>query len=296
MLEKQIESVKLNPEVLRISTEMALRASLMAIANAEMDIALLESVIELNKENLRIVTLKHERGQASENDLRTAEHSLAQNEKNLAALKISLDNEKKALNNLLQQPLLQKTVIEYEIETGELPEDVEKFIADKIKNDPTLKQKEIEVEIKKLDLDNKQTLLRDREREKARNTDPEKNEQFIDDTNRAKRERDDARRAHEAAIRSLDDAKRSMEVAILSHINTLIQMDNRTTSLLADKENAERLLQTVKTSLNVGMVTQYEVDSAALGIAKIETDIEKNIMPQWLQYFRLEHPFLLNFN
>lgn len=264
-LDKQIDYVKLNQDMLKISKEMSLRNTLVNIANAEWDIKLLEATITLNEENVRRVGLKKQYGLASDNDLRAVEQTLEQNIANLETQRITLANERQSLNQLLQQPLTANIVVQYERTFTDPPTDIDAYIKNKGKNEPTMKQKQINVDLKKSDKDN--------------NTDPSQKTTLENEYDKAVRER--------------DDAKKSLEAAIRTNYNNLDQLMKREASLQIDLEKAHDNYRTAQANLNAGLATQYDVDSVTLSILSNEIAIEKNYNSVWTLQFGLANPFLL---
>ena len=288
-IDKQIDSLKLNQDMVKISTEVSLRNILVNIENYGLDIGLLEETIVQNEANVVRVGLRRQYGMASDNDLRAAEQALAQNQANLDALLISLENEKINLNKILQLPLTQASVVDYERAAENPPEDLEKYIKDKLKKDPSVKQKQNTLDMKKREYDDyieQQRLIRLQiyygllKPEEAPPVDPMREISLKSEYDKAKRE--------------LDDAKKAMETAIRANCNNLEQIRQRQVSLLVDLEKANDSYETATAHLQAGFATQYDVDNALLAISNTNVSIQKNLNSYWTLRFLFNHPFLLS--
>jgi hypothetical protein len=264
-LDRQMDSLRLNREIIYAGTEMSLRNTLVNLANYEMDIQLMEETITLNEENVRRVTLRRQFGMASENDQRTAEQTLTQSRTNLEALLISQASEKQSLNKFLHLPLEKQVTVEWEREFIDMPDDLNEFIAMHIRNAPTIKQKQFDVDIKKAN--------RDFNKEESRKL--------------------TLRSEYDQAQRELADAKLALEAAIRSGNQNMEQLQKRDEALHVDAEKAIDQERTVQAHLSAGLVTQYEVEQVALAIINSEVAIEKNLNQLWTLQFVLTHPFLL---
>lgn len=264
-LSRQINSLRLSQDMIKISTEMSLLNSLANIDNYEMDIALLTDTVALNEVNLRQVELRHQLGLASDNDLRAAEQSLAQNKTNLETQQINLASERQTLNRILQLPLTQAVTVEYERKLNSLPADLSAYIKDKGKNEPTIKQKQITVDMKNSDLKD--------------NQDP--TQELTLQLN------------YDKAVRDRDDAKLALEAAIRANYNNLDQLLKREESLQVDLDKSMNNYRTMEANLAAGRVTQYDLDNVALSIVNCENAIEKNKNSIWTLQFAFAHPFML---
>jgi hypothetical protein len=263
-LERQMETLELNKALIRTGTELSLRHTLVTLANLETDIALMEASVALNEENLRRVTLRHQFGFASDNDQRAAEQALEQARTNLASLLITQTGETQNLNKLLQLPLEQKIIVNWEREFTELPGDINAFIAEQAATAPTLRQRQLNADTKKAN--------RDINNDDDMDT-PLQNE-------------------YDQAMRELADARFSLEAAIRANSQNLEQLQKRSENLQLDLEKAEDQKRTLEAHLRAGLVTPYEISQVSLSIANAEAAIEKNLNQLWLLQFGFMHPYL----
>jgi hypothetical protein len=276
-LDKQMDSLRLNREIILAGVEMSLINSLITIASHEWDMALLEATIALNEENLTRTALRHEFGLASDNDLRTAEQALAQNRTNLENLLITLSGEKQALNKILQLPLDDEIVVEWERASFDGPEDAEAlntYIAQQFETAPTILQKQINADIKKDNWDDYRRLNRNLRRDDSQN-------------NKLKNE-------YEQAQRELNDAKLALEAAIRKGSQNIDQLTTREQTLAVDAQKAADQLNTLQAHHKAGLVTQYEINQVLLAIQNAEIALEKNQNQLWLLQFAFLHPYLLS--
>jgi hypothetical protein len=265
-LERQMESLELNRVLIQAGTELSLRNILVTLANLEMDKTLIESTLALNEENLRRVTVRREFGLASDNDLRAAEQVLEQTKMNIGAMLITQTNETQNLSKLLQLPLEDEVMVEWERDLIGFPEDLTVFIQNQTAGAPTIKQKELNYTTKKASRD---LYKNDDDRKLALQSE------------------------YNQALRELNDAKHSLEAVIRTSNQNAEQLRQRDEALRMDLEKATNQKETVRAHLNAGLVTLYELEQAALAILNAETAIEKNMNQLWLLQFSFMHPYLM---
>jgi hypothetical protein len=264
-LERQMESLELNRRIINTGIEMSLRNALVNIANLELDINLLEATIELNEENLRRTTLRRQFGLASDNDQRVAEQTLTQNRTNLETLLITLANEKQSLSKILQLPLEQVVTVEWERRFVQIPDNLQGYIEVQTAASPVIKQREIAIEIRKANLDINE-----------------------DDSKKLSLQNE-----YDQALRELNDAKLALEAAIRLSNQNKNQLLTREEALKIDAEKAADQERTLQAHLNLGFITQFEIDQIRLSILNTEIQLEKNLNQLWVLQFAYLNPFLL---
>jgi len=244
-----------------------------------MDAEIAEASAAHNAESLRRVALRSKFGLASANDVRSAEQTLAQSLNNLESLRISIENERNSLRKILRLPLEDERIIdvEYEFELSGLPEDTEEYVADRLLNEPTMRQKQFNVDIKKAEHDDYM----------KQNRDFKKEDEVIKQTDVLKRELD-------KAVREQNDARVSLEAAMRSNLSRIEQSEKRSEALLVDLQKAEDLRDVLTARFKAGFVTKFDADGAALSVLQNEISIQKNINNIYLLGFMQANPFLLN--
>ncbi|MDR1664150.1 MAG: hypothetical protein LBR83_04410 [Clostridiales bacterium] len=274
-MDRNMESLKLGQQMIPVTREISLRNALKDEANALLDIELMEATLVLDEENVRRVTLKNEYGLASSAEVREAEQTLAQNQKNLEALNIQLENYSQAINEVLQLSPYEKIRVTYIRTLSNPPANIEVFLTERLLETPSLKQKEIETAIKKAELD-----YRDSEnKRRGIKLDKDKIDTLKVEYDKLAREYEDRRIALEAAIR-----------ANFSDLEALLKKEE---TLTVELEKANDTYETALIRLNAGQVTQYDADLARLGIKQKEIEIEKNKNDYWTLKFMFDNPFLL---
>jgi outer membrane protein TolC len=264
-LERQMEILEYNRCLIVTGTEMSLVNALINIENLQLDKRLIEENITLSEESLRRIGIRRQFGQASENDYRLAEQALTQNRTNMDVLSAMVSNEKRNLNRLLQLSPEEEIIVVWERDDIELPEDIDEFIQVQLEDAPTIKQKILNVEIKKANMDIN---------------------------------RDDARKLslqneYDQALRELNGAKISLEAAIVQNGQNIEQLIQREASLWVDVEKAADQYFIVETHVNAGTVTAFELEHVSLATLHAETAIIKNQNQLWLLHFIFMHPYLI---
>jgi outer membrane protein TolC len=134
---------------------------------------------------------------------------------------------------------------------------------------PTIKQKQINADIKKANMDFNTKHTKDESKKLTLQSE------------------------HGQALRELNDAKRSLEAAIRQTAQQMEQLAKRGESLLLDAEKATDQRNAIQAHFNAGLVTAYELSQVALAITNAEIAVEKNKNQQWLLESAMAFPFLL---
>jgi len=254
---------------LRLNVETAFRNHLSAINGFETDIATLEANTALQERLLEQTTLRHEHGMASETDLREARHTLDQNALNLEMLRLSLENERTQLNRLINQPITANIRIIYDITDFEpLPEELEsdRFIQRLAARDHTLLNWEDQVELRRHEWQRQLHL-----------SEPEVRALRLE---------------HQLATLERNLARRQAELNVRNAIAEWERLTEEEAALYAEVAQARDEYENMKNRLEAGMVTQIQVDMAAMGLAAQEARLARHGYAFWIARLRVEHPYV----
>ncbi len=264
--ENQRSNVDLNEQIIKDSSELMLLTHLTAIAGYEQDIALLKEKIALDKVNYKNLQLKQQLGMASAYDVTAAQQSLDQSEANLAALEISLSDERVALNNTMKLKPDTKIKVEFKPEVKKFELDLNSHIRRKMDTDLNIRVKKQAIE----------------EAEYRIDTRIDTEESRLNNENKLRQ-----------AIRDLDDAKQKLDKNIRNAYNNLKKLEEQQKSLELDLKKMQDNLKKMQTNLEAGLVTPYDVMAVQLGITQAEIAIKKNEYAYSNLLFAIDHPYLL---
>ncbi len=265
-LQNQRANVELNEQLIKDSSELMLRTHLTAIAGYEQDIKLLEEEIALDKVNFKNLQLKQELGMASSYDVTVARQNLEQSETKLSASKISLDNERVALNNTMKLKPDAKIRVEFVPEVKKFELDVNSHIRRKMDTDINIKVRRQAIEEAEYRIDTR--------------IDTEESRLANENTLRQ-------------AIRDLDDAKLKLDKNIRNAYTNIKQLEERQKSLELDLKKMKDNLKKMQANLEAGLVTPYDVMSVQLGVTQAEIALKKNEYSHSNLLFSIDHPYLL---
>lgn len=268
-IEIQKQMIDVNEQMVRDGVELALKSYINNIKNTQRQIELLDANVELGKQNIENLELKNKLGYESDYNLESAKTTQMQNESSLEVLKLNLQTQKQALNNLLGLDANQDVYVESDVTFDALEDiDLEQYI---------LRQREIDPSIKTLQ--SNVTLAEYKERTNAA-YDSESEISVRNELNTAKR--------------NLEDGKDTLEQNIRTAYNNIKQLEENNKSLLRAVEQAKDDYNSVVASYNAGMATEYEVNQAKLGILSAEKDVEDNAASYDLLTFTFGKPYLLS--
>jgi outer membrane protein TolC len=266
-LDDQMYILRIQQQQSKLGIENTLRSLMIVVAELEATITTMEANLALSEENLRRVTVRHSFGLASSNELRAVRQALNIEEMNLLLRKTNLYNARNSLNLLLGQPLAQHTIIEFERELPEIPEDLDAHINEIIPQTPSIR-------LLQMDVDREYEAMR-----AYRGTDRE--------TRAALRE------AYERATQRRNQSMLTMEAALRRAYNDLLNLQTQKESQLLQVYRAQQALETAETNLALGRVTRHEITQAQLAIFQAEQAIESTLNQKWTLAFRLQNPTLL---
>ena len=279
-VETTLDNVELTKAQIRDATDVTLKNILSTLNGYKLDMALLENNIKLQELNVRNIELKLSLGMESDYNLKTAQSNLEQSQLNLSTLSTAMHSQNLSLNNYLGLSPETKVHINFVTEMNPLAIDLQAHINDKLKTDPTIITRQRAV-------DNAR-FSREQYNEFSRHTvNPLTGEIISTDTSDVRLNNDIA-----TAQRAFDDAKRNIENAIRQSYNQLIQLQQRASTLELDLAKAKETYNTVVVNYMAGMITNYEVEQAKLGILNAEIAIMKNIDSYNLAMIIFENPYM----
>ena len=264
----QINTMRITQEILRTSTEFAMRNSMVSIANTELDIKLLEANLAHERISLENTRLRLAAGLVSESDFNVAELALQQREAELAARQVSLTTERQNLNRILQRSITGDYYIVVNKELMELPADLNAHVRRYAPRQPNVRQRDI-------------TVGRARSALSAVFTD-------FGTPERAERER-----AYNQAQRERTETLRATETAIRNQYNNMRALMHQNQSLEIDLLRANERLEVARLNHAAGMATPFDILTAELAITRIEISLQRNFNNYWNMQFAFQNPFLL---
>jgi len=276
-LEREIEHLSLDAIIIRLRREQSLRNNLVANANAAIDIEIAEAALVLTEEQLRRTGLLHRFGFASASELRIAQQRLTQEQMSLDNLQVAQTNALSNLNHLLGQPSHQQTYVEFERELPEIPENLISHIPALVAQAPTIRQMQFNVYRRQEERERHLRIYRDRGERPRRDCEICEALQF----------------AYDIVSLEQSTAMRAMETALRTAHSNLEQMHTQEAAARLRLTQAEESLQTAETNLDLGRVTQFDVDMALYAIFNAEQAIERILNLQWGMVLLLGNPVLL---
>jgi len=264
VLEHWIGSLRIWQEQIKSERESMLRGAIAAVMEMSLAIDAAYAEIDLLEENLRRVIARHEFGMASLNDIRTAEHALAQARIDLSSVLINQYSTRQGLNHILGLPLSQNTAIEFERGLVELPENLTAHISELISEATVIRQHQLDVD-------------RARDAKQEYDGDEDANEEF--------------REEYERALLGRDQAKLALEAAIRRGYNYMVNLIAQRNAWYVELEYAA--LEAALTHLEIGRITTHEVELIRFNIFRIGQSIASIDNQKWILSFLLENPDLL---
>jgi len=276
-LDRRIEHITLDIDIIKLRREQTLVNVLTAIANINIDIETTEASIALTTEQVRRTERMHSFGFASTNELRIAKARLTQEEMSMENLLIAKANVVSVLNNLLGLPAYSQTYVEFERGLPEIPENLTEYIETLVMQAPTIRQIQFDVYRHREALTRHITSYRERNTRPRRDCD----------------ECEALQNAYEQIVLERDIAIRNMETTLRTAYSNLEQLLNQEISARQNLARAEDSLQTVKTNFELGRTTQFEIDNAQFLIFSAQQAVERILYQQWAMVIALENPVLL---
>ena len=253
----------------RFSVELSLRNHLASIAGYELDIYLLQNNLATQERMLEQTKLRRYHGMASDLEVREAQHTLEQSRLNLDMLSLTLENERQRLNQIIFQPITANIRIVYDIHDFEpIPEgaEVDRFVRQRVALDPNLLRWQEEVGIR-------------RHEWQRQLDDPDVDNTYM-------------RLQHQLAILERDMAERQAELNVRNALAAWERLIEQEAALEADLAQAQGDYENMKARLEAGMVTQIQVDAAALAVAAQEAELIRHRYDFWIARLRIDHPYI----
>ena len=259
-LNRYVQALRLHQEQAKLARENTLRTAIVTLIELEAAISISKQKIILDNEDLRRLSLRHELGRASINAVQTAQLNIQIAEMELEELFRRQRTAMRNLNHLLGQPLTQYTVVTITPYFPEPPEDMQRFINTVIQTTPTTRELNLEV-------------VRTREARRA-----------YTGNDRDKR----------ALLReAYEHAETTMEVTMRLRFSELESLISRAEALYLELTQAETRLQVALRNLELGRITQHEVNQALFSIYVIEQDVEAVLKQKWRLTFLIDNPSIL---
>ena len=266
-LTAQMNTMRITQEILRTSTEFSMRNSMTSIANIELDIKLMEANLEIERLALQNAALRLAAGLISESDFNIAELALQQREADLATRQVSLETEQQNLNRILQRSITGNYYVAVDKVLIDLPEDLNGHVRRAAPRQANVRQRDIAV--------NRARAL------------------WNDEVLRFSDERASLERSLNQAQRERADALRATETAIRNQYNNLQALNRQNDSLNIELLRANERLEVVRLNQRAGRATPYDISRAELAILQIEVSLQRNFNNAWNAQFAFENPFLL---
>jgi len=275
-LDRLIASANMEIETLVLRTELSLRTQLISIINNAMDIEAAKGSMDLSRENLRHIELRLRFGMASANDLRLANARITQEYMSLDILLAAQASIREDLNYFLDLPPYQYVIIEFERYLPEMPENLSPLITQAVSQAPTSRRMQFDV------LRARESLALHRERCTYRGR-----RRNVCDTCDTLIDR------YDRAVIDRNIEIRRMETALRAAYNRLEQLQTQEAAAILALEQGQDALEIIKTNLDLGRATQFDVDSAIVARHVMEQAIERILYQQWVLVLSLANPELL---
>jgi len=302
--DRQTEILEMGIEQAKISVEFGLRSLISGMADVDRFIEGFHLSMGIQKMSLHRMTIMHQVGMLSTHDLNAARHNFAQSKTQLENLERTRQTLMQNLNHLLGQPLTQNTVIEFERELHEVPEDLTEYIEKMISETNAIRGLELEIEratdARWVNSGNRtNTVISERDRQRALN--PNRVTQDLwrteltdeDEEIQKIRTRIALQEAVERAETNHEQTIRQMEATLLRAYSELEALHAQYEAKHQDHARALENLEVALTNFGLGLITQFEIEQARAAVFSAELEKEGILNQKWALSFRLENPALL---
>jgi len=303
-LDRNTEMIEIGIGQTQLNFENIVRNMVSAQADLYRAAQMAGAGIALAEMNAHRMEVMNSVGMVSTHDLNAVRHGLAQSRTQLDDLGRAGQTLTQNINSLLGLPLTQTTVIDFEREYHEIPEDIEAHIAEIIPNLQSVRNLEIALERAKdarwvYTGSHHDVRISEADRRRAHNpnrvtadlwrTTPTREDEDLISI----RTRISLQEAVEQARANLADGIRQAETNILQAYTDLDALHARYAALHLDYDRANVNLAAALTNFDLGLITLFEVEQARL--AALTTLLEKDGIrnQKWLLSFQLENPDLL---
>ena len=250
----QEEIMDINEQMLREGNELILRNAVASVRRTGLDIIMLEEQLRLEEANIELVELMHELGMENDARLRDARQSIDRSRNNLDGLRTQLVDNRNALNNLLGLPISQAIVITDVQWDTQMPEDLQGHIETMTVDAPTMRLRQIELDL---------ALFNQRAHEQLL---------FVDDrdmyytSNHGRRQDSTAvierRNAINIAEAQLSNAQDGLERQIRASHGNILQLQEQVAAARTDLESAGADYHEAMLRYMTGMISRAELDAA----------------------------------
>jgi len=270
----KIETNKLSSDKEKESIEYSIFSFFIDIIKAENTIKLYDEEVKLKEKELKISEVKLKYGKISKNDYENEQLEYRNLLKQKNELQSSIDNAYVSLNKVLGNDLNKK----YSLDLGEeiiytsigntIKDTLESKIITAIDQDGTIKSQQTNIDIAKYDL--KLYTSESGDDKKAAKT----NE-------------------YNKALRTLEDTKTTLRENITKNCNEIIKNENEYKSNIAELENMQNQLKIKELNLQLGKLTEIEIEKYEYEIKKLENTIKEQTYEHMLLIKKYENPSLL---
>ncbi len=266
-LEIEDKNLEENRKKIEDSTELTYRSYLSNIMTAELDLRTLEENIELEKINVRNMTVKHSLGMESDFNLNQAKEKLTQQESQKKSLEIMVKNARETLNLFLNFSKDTDLFIDYDVKYTPVDSAVDRHIAIQMEKDPDFIMEVREIEYAQYVVDTYDEALGESE--------------LKNDTELSKAERKHI------------DTKNKFTQNVYKTYNSLKQLEEKYRQLEVDYQLTKNNYNKAVSSFEAGKATIYEVQQLKVQLLKNEADLLKQQFEYDTLKFQYSKPYLI---
>lgn len=270
-LDNGMKQTKLAQEAAKLGVEAGVKSSFTAIV-------LLEDGLELAKQSVEQAEIayqqgktKNELGLLSTYELEKLQVAAKQAQDNLTNLESQLEQQYISFNNLIGENADKRFDFVYDIDFTpyEMSRPMEQYIADKTKNDLSIRIQELKVEQAKFNY----------------------NYRAVSDTGATANQNE---LSYDQAKRNLKTAKETMEKEIRNAYLDIKQLETEYSSAQADLTKAQADYRVAQVNLQAGNVTKTVVEQAEMGVIAAENALKQLVYQHDIKVFLFENPSLLS--
>lgn len=264
-----MEQNKYGEQITQMALEMTVKSSFISILQAQNNLELVRKNAEMQEKLYQQGKVKHELGLLSQYQLDQLEIAAEKARDAEVQLLDSLEQLYIKLNDLMGEKTDARFTYVYDVEYQpyEMSRSMEMYLADKTKNEPSIKLLELNVETAKFN----QNYL-----------------SIADTGSSAQRDLD-----MDTANRALKTAKTNMELAIRNAYLQIGQLETAYASAQADLSKAKADYRAAQINLQAGNVTATTVEQAKLGVLQAENALKELAYNHEMLIYTFEHPSLL---
>ena len=281
ILDADIGSRAHHTQALETISRMMVVNTLSAMRGQQVDRLLVLENIRLQTENVHLTRLRNELGFASANELIQAENELEGSRETLRSLELSIANQRSALNNILGLPSNANTHVSGGPRLLELGQSVSHGVANietharaAARYAPTVRILQAQVGAAQENYERSVPTV---------SPNPEATA-----TDRAS-----LRNTLNEVVRQAQDAISDIEQGVREAYGQLLVLESQRVALELELQQARQAYNTAQTSLVAGLVTEYDVQVARMGILGVEASILRNALAYENLLFMFENPFLV---